>query len=132
MLLQMVFEKFSKAALLRQAQLPLATIRGSHKTASRMLHSLRRQPAVFALLGGAKVWEDVLWLVGALEAAHPQLAARHDPQLEYPWEDVHGAIQWPARNLQIAKLLSDSRKVLAPRVFRFAESVDQHFDAMFP
>jgi hypothetical protein len=132
MLLQMVFEKYAKAALLRQRTLPLDAVRRSHRAASQMLLSLRRQRAVFALLGGAKVWEDVLWVVDALEAAHPQLAAVHAPQLEYPWEDVHGAIQWPARDLQVAKALGDSKRGLAPRVFQFAELMDQQFEAMFP
>jgi Fe-S-cluster formation regulator IscX/YfhJ len=97
-----------------------------------MLLVLRRQRTLFALLGGAKVWEDVLWIVGALEAAHPQLAPPKAPQLEYPWEDANGGIQWPARDLQVAKALGDSSRGLAPRLLRFAELMDRQFDAMFP
>jgi len=96
MLWQMVFEKFAKAALLRQGAVPLANVRGSHKAASRLLHAIRIQKSLSALFGGTKVWEDVLWFVGALEAAHPQLAQAGAPQLEYPWEHVDGRIQWPA------------------------------------
>lgn len=132
MLCQMVFEKLAKAALLRQGAAPLETVRHSHRAASRLLLVLRRQRTLFALLGGAKVWEDVLWVVGALEDAHPQLAPDYAPQLEYPWEDVNGAIRWPARDLQVAQALGDSRRGLAPRVFRFVELMDQLFDTMFP
>jgi len=132
MLIQMVFEKLAKAALLRQGAAPLDTVRRSHRAASRLLLALRRQRRLFALLGGAKVWEDVLWVVGELEDAHPQLAPQHAPQLEYPWEDVDGAIQWPARDLQVARALGDSKRGLAPRVLRFAELMEQQFDTMFP
>ncbi len=132
MLCQMVFEKLAKAALLRQGAAPLDTVRRSHRAASRLLLVLRRQRGLFALLGGAKVWEDVLWVLSALEDAHPQLAPDHAPQLEYPWEDVHGTIKWPARDLQVARALGDAKRGLAPRVFRFAELMDQQFDAMFP
>jgi hypothetical protein len=132
MLCQMVFEKLAKAALLRQGAAPIDTVRRSHRAASRLLLVLRRQRGLFALLGGAKIWEDVLWIVEALEASHPQLAAEHAPQLEYPWEDVHGAIRWPARDLQVARALGDSRRGLAARVFKFAELMDRQFDVLFP
>jgi hypothetical protein len=128
----MVFEKLAKAALLRQGAATLDAVRRSHRAASRMLLVLRRQRTVFALLGGAKVWEDVLWVVGALEDAHPQLAPDHAPQLEYPWEDVGGAIRWPARDLHIARALGDARRGLGPRLRRFAELMDQRFDDVFP
>jgi hypothetical protein len=97
-----------------------------------MLLSLRRQKTMFAALGGAKVWEDVLWVIVALETAHPQLAPPEGPQLEYPWENAHGDIQWPARDLQVARALGDSRRGLAPRLLRFAELLGQQFDGMFP
>ncbi len=132
MLWQMVFEKYAKAALLRQRSVPRATVTTSHKAASRMLQSLRRQKTMFAALGGAKVWEDVLWVIVALETAHPQLAPPEGPQLEYPWENAHGDIQWPARDLQVARALGDSRRGLAPRLLRFAELLGQQFDGMFP
>ncbi|MCK6534299.1 MAG: hypothetical protein L6Q84_15100 [Polyangiaceae bacterium] len=132
MICQMVFEKLAKAALLRQGAASLAAVQGSHRAASRLLLVLRRQRRLVAPLGGTQVWEDVLWVVGALESAHPQLAPAHGPQLEYPWEDVHGAIRWPERDLQVARALGDPRRGLAPRVFRFAELLEQQFDAMFP
>lgn len=132
MLWQMVFEKFAKAALLRQGSVPRSTVTTSHKAASRMLRSLRRQKRAFASLGGARVWEDVLWVIDALEAAHPQLAPPEGPQLEYPWENVRGDIQWPARDLHVARALGDPKRGLAPRLLRFAELLGQQFDALFP
>lgn len=132
MVCQMVFEKFAKAALLRQGAAPLGAVRRSHRAASRLLLVLRRQRALVAPLGGTQVWEDVLWVVGALESAHLQLASALGPQLEYPWEDAHGAIRWPERDLQVAGALGDPKRGLAPRVFRFAELLDRQFDAMFP
>jgi hypothetical protein len=112
MLLQMVFEKYAKAALLRQNAVTLTWARTSHGAASRMLLVLRRQRTILAPLGGAKVWEDVLWLVSALEAAHPQLAPLGGPQLEYPWEDLHGQVRWPARDFRIAASSEIRRRIL--------------------
>jgi Fe-S-cluster formation regulator IscX/YfhJ len=132
MLWQMVFEKFAKAALLRQGIVSLANVRSSHRAASKMILFLRHQPPIFALLGGSKVWEDVLRIVFELEAAHPQIAAAHAPQLEYPWEDMNGVIQWPDRHLQVARALSDPTRGLGPRLLRFADLMSQQFDKMFP
>lgn len=131
MLWQMVFEKFAKAALLRLGTVSLVDVRRSHRAASKLLHALRRNPPIFAKLGGALVWEDVLTLVVALEAAHPQLA-HGAPQLEYPWEDLSGNVMWPARDLHVAHALGDATKMLRPRVLRFANLLNQHFDTMFP
>ncbi|KYG06526.1 hypothetical protein BE21_34225 [Sorangium cellulosum] len=132
MLLQMVFEKFAKAALLRSGAVTLDWARGSHGAASRMLLALRQQRRLLEPLGGTKVWEDVLWVVSTLEQAHPQLAPPEGPQLEYPWEDARAEIRWPARDLQIATALGDPRKNLATRVLRFAMLLSDRFDDVFP
>ena len=120
MLVQMVFEKFAKAALLRQQAVTTDWARRSHGSASRLLLVLRRQRGLFEPLGGPQVWGDVLSVVDALERAHPQLASPQGPQLEYPWENVRGEIQWPARDLGIAVALGDPRRNLLTRVLRFA------------
>jgi Fe-S-cluster formation regulator IscX/YfhJ len=132
MLWQMVFEKYAKAALLRQNEVPLSKVTTSHKAASKMVAFLRRKPKVFAVLGGAPVWEDVLRLVVALEAAQPDLAPREGPMLEYPWQNTRGEIQWPARDLHVARELGDAKSVLAPRMLRFTRLLDMQFDVMFP
>lgn len=132
MLLQMVFEKFAKAALLRTGAVTLDWARGSHQAASRMVQTLRRQRRFLESIGGPKVWEDVLCVVGRLEKAHPQIAPREGPQLEYPWVDAHDEIRWPARDLQIAAALGDPKKGLSARVFNFATRLSDRFDSVFP
>jgi hypothetical protein len=131
MLLQMVFEKCAKATLLRQSAVSLEWARTSHGAASRMLLVLRRQKDLLEPMGGTRVWEDVLWAISELERAHPSLAPEHGPQLEYPWEDVHGQIRWPSRHLSIASTLGDPTRALGARITRFAELFIQHFDDMF-
>lgn len=132
MVWQMVFEKMAKAALLRQRSISLEAARTTHKAASRMLHAIRIQRNVARALGGTKAWEDVLWLIEALERAHPQLAQPGTPQLEYPWEHSDGTIRWPARDLHVAKSLGRARNNLGPRVERFATLLERSFHGMFP
>ena len=128
MLLQMVFEKLAKAALLRNGAVTLSWARGTHKAASRMMSTLRCQRGLLDPVGGSRAWEDVLWVVNELENAHPQ-AARNAPNLEYPWETSEGVVQWPARHLQIAMSLDGT---LAVRVLKFASLLSQRFDQIFP
>jgi hypothetical protein len=128
MLLQMVFEKLAKAALLRTGAVTLSWAQGSHKAASRMVRVLRLQRGLLDPLGGAKVWGDVLWVVEALENAHPQVAG-DTPQLEYPWQTSAGVVQWPARHLPIAMSLEG---ILAVRVLKFASLLSLRFDQIFP
>lgn len=132
MLLQMVFEKFAKAALLRQGAVTLEWAFTSHGSASRMLLVLRRQRALFAVIGGDKMWEDVLWAISEIERSHPQLAQSRAPRLEYPWEDAQGVVRWPSRDLSIAVALGDPRRALGLRVVRFAQAMSARFDEMFP
>ncbi|MBI3206694.1 MAG: hypothetical protein HYZ29_34485 [Myxococcales bacterium] len=131
MLFQMVFEKCAKAALLQQGAVGLEWARTSHGSASRMLLVMRRQRELLEPFGGLKTWEDVLWIIGELERAHPSLAPGAGPQLEYPWEDVHGQIRWPARDLSIAVALSDPTRALGARLVRFADLLTRHFADVF-
>jgi hypothetical protein len=96
-----------------------------------MLLVLRRQRNILKPLGGTKVWEDVFWVVSALESAHPSIAPKEGPQLEYPWEDVYGIVRWPARDLRVALALGSSLNPLAARVLHFADLMAQQFDALF-
>jgi hypothetical protein len=131
MLLQMVFEKFAKAALLRSSAVSLEWARTTHAAASRMLLVMQRQRGLLAPMGGPQVWQDVLSTVVSLERAHPQLA-QGGPQLEYPWETPAGAIQWPARDLAIAAALGSPQRNLGTRVMRFAALLAERFDQIFP
>ena len=128
MLLQMAFEKFAKAALLRSGQTPVTL--GTHKAASRMVLAMRRQRGLIAPLGGPWAWSDVFNLIDELEQAHPSVAVG-GPMLEYPWEDANGAIQWPARDLAIAKRLARPGSNLGGRALNFAKQLDDRFDQIF-
>jgi hypothetical protein len=131
MLMQMVFEKFAKAALLRSGSVNLGWALGSHRAASRMLAAMRVQRGLMDPMGGPKVWHDVLWAVEALERAHPAVA-QGAPQLEYPWETGVGVVQWPARDLAIAASMGNPASNLAARVMQFASALERRFDLIFP
>jgi hypothetical protein len=130
MLMQMVFEKFAKAALLRSGAVTLASAKTSHKAASRMVAAMRVQRGVMAPMGGPHVWHAAFEVVEALERAHPSVA-RGAPQLEYPWEAADGGVRWPARDLAIAARLGNPRSNLAAHVAEFALKLDRHFDLIF-
>ena len=135
MLLQMVFEKLAKAALLRSGAVTVAWAQGTHAAASRMVMVMLRERGRIAPLGGPQAWQHVLSVVARLENAHPQVAARlgpGSPQLEYPWEAVGGAIQWPARDLAVAASLGTPRNNLGAHVLRFASLLAERFDQIFP
>jgi hypothetical protein len=132
MLMQMAFEKFAKAALLRSGAVSLSFATSSHRAASRMVATMRLQKGLMARIGGPHVWSAALEVVEALERAHPSLAAgAGGPQLEYPWEN-QGAVMWPARDLPIASKLGNPRSNLAAHVIDFAHRLDTHFDEIFP
>ena len=135
MVLQMVFEKLAKAALLRSGAVNVAWAQGTHAAASRMVLVMLRERARIAPLGGSPTWQHVLSIVITLEQAHPQVAARlspGSPQLEYPWVAVDGTVQWPARHLAIAASLGSPQNNLGARVLRFATLLAERFDHIFP
>jgi hypothetical protein len=133
MLLQMVFEKFAKAALLRTGAVSIEFATTSHAVASRMVRVMRVQPYTIAPLGGPLSWADVLGLIESLERAHPAHPQRTQgtPQLEYPWETSAGSIAWPARDLPVARSLRPP-STFPMRVLKFAMLLDQRFDQIFP
>lgn len=133
MLLQMVFEKLAKAALLRTRSANLTDVTSTHATAGRVLLMLRRERRRFEVLGGERAWGDVIWVIEELERSHPQIArlVTH-PKLEYPWETSSGTIQWPERDLAVARRLESPRTNLKARVTRFAHQLSSRFDELFP
>lgn len=135
MLLQMVFEKLAKAALLRSLAVTVGWAQGTHAAASRMVLVMRRERGRIAPLGGTAAWGHVLNVVMALENAQPQVARALSPgcpQLEYPWETLAGVIQWPAQHLAIAESLGTPSSRLGPLVLRFAALLAERFDQIFP
>lgn len=131
MVAQMVFEKFAKAALLRTGAVHLSWAQSNHGAASRMVQVMRLQK-LLTPLGGPWPWKIALQLVGQLEAAHPQLANKHGPQLEYPWQDARGVVRWPAQHLQVAQSVFGAPSSRAAiELLRFAEQLSHHFDDIF-
>jgi ABC-type multidrug transport system fused ATPase/permease subunit len=131
MLMQMVFEKFAKAALLRSGAITLDWAVSSHAAASRMVAAMRLQRGLMDPMGGPTVWHDVLWAVEALERAHPAVAGGA-PQLEYPCATGAGVVQWPASHLAIAASMGNPASNLTARVMRFAYLLGRRFDQIFP
>ena len=134
MLMQMAFEKFAKAALLRSGSMTLSAAATTHRAASLMVHAMRIQRRLMAPMGGPLVWHAALEALEALERANPSIAKRAGggPQLEYPWEATNGMIHWPARDLAIAAKLGNPRSNLAAHLSDFAAKLDRNFDRCFP
>jgi hypothetical protein len=133
MLLQMAFEKFAKAALLRSGSMSYSDAKSSHKGASRMVAAMRVQKKLMAPIGGPHVWTAAFEVVEALERAQPSLAKAHQgPQLEYPWESSNGTVLWPAKDLPIASRLANPSSRLVFHVLDFAEKLKLQFNAIFP
>ncbi len=133
MLLQMTFEKFAKAALLRSGAITLENATTKHAAASLMIGALRRRMRKNNVLGGSKAWEDVLSLVPELERLHPAVIKNTGPQLEYPFELRDGRVGWPARHLAIAQTLGKPRSGnLGRRVLDFAQRLSDNFETVFP
>jgi hypothetical protein len=120
MLLQMAFEKFAKAALLRSGAITYAAARSSRKAASTMTAAMRRQRALIVPIGGPLVWSAAFEVVD-VEARTPSMA-QGAAQLEYPWEAANGLVHRPASDLPIALELANRSgtgdDVLHPRGFR--------------
>lgn len=132
MLLQMAFEKFAKAALLRSGAITYSAARSSHKGASNMVAAMRRQKSLIAPVGGPHVWSAAFEVIETLERAQPSLAKAHGgPQLEYPWE-MTGSVRWPANDLPIAGKLANPSSKLVLHVLDFAEKLNRQFDSIFP
>lgn len=144
MLLQMVFEKLAKAALLKRGT-PLEELR-HHHVASRLIQTLVLNPLLLEALGGGNVnaWDDVLQTIKDLEDAHPSdprdpkgkrvRRPEGKPQLEFPWEDAAppNAIRWPSRDLPVAQLLADPASGKLERLFKFAAALSGQHGTLFP
>lgn len=130
MLLQMTFEKFAKAALLRSGAISLKSATTSHSAASRMVAVMRLQQKKMQSMGGPLPWHKAFEIVEALERAHPAIAKGSSEQLEYPW--VAGSkVLWPARDLVIAQHFGNPKSRLAPDLLAFAGKLDRNFDNIF-
>ena len=133
MLLQMVFEKLAKAALLRSGAVSVGYASSSHRAASQLVATLKRNRLALGLFGTPFTWDAVAQLVQELERVHPSLARAHGgPQLEYPWESPAGGVFWPERDLPVALRLGASTSTIAIHALAFAKKLASHFDVIFP
>ncbi|RVU44720.1 hypothetical protein EA187_09255 [Lujinxingia sediminis] len=101
MLLQMVFEKLAKAALLYSKKIDVEDAQRTHKAAESLMAIFRTHPRFLGVFPGTsqRRWLPTAKLVAELTRLHPQIA-RGGPHLEYPWEREDGTIGVPARDLE--------------------------------
>ena len=136
MLLQMVFEKLSKAALLYGKKVTVDDVQRSHTTAVSLMAIFRRHPNLLDLFPGKhqRKWLSTITLVEALSKLHPSLVD-HGPQLEYPWELEDGTVQSPVNDLtpnlrSLWKSPEEELKRLAD-LFTFATVLAENAERLF-
>lgn len=114
MLLQMVFEKTTKAILVKQGYHSK-----SHVIASRLLDILGRTGKASRLpLPSPSVQSFIL----ELEGAHPSMSRDRYPQLEYPWED-QSVIRTPSLHLPLVLRVQNPRDRILPECMRYARAL---------
>src|SRR5450432_740998 len=62
-LMQMAFEKFAKAALLRSGSITLASARSSHRAATLMVAAMKLQRDLIKPIGGRYLWHAAFEVV---------------------------------------------------------------------
>lgn len=132
MLLQMVFEKAAKGALLKFTKTTAKDLIHSHRAAYTFMVMLKRKPKLLAKVEN-KNPRRVLSLIAyvrELEEANPSIAwdkknrVQLRPQLEYPWEDLAtGAIHWPAEHLPIANRMRHPGDLTGARLIKLAQKL---------
>lgn len=105
----------------------------THRISSHLLLVLKRHPAGRE---NPQANAQVLGFIVELELAHPssaRLQPQPFPQLEYPWEDPEaGKILYPARDLPLAKLITDPQDRIASDLLKLASALANRFDEIFP
>ncbi len=125
MLLQMVFEKIAKAALLRSGQWAIAHTQTTHSGASHMMQllTIRRYQSRTTYSQG-QLRNSLKPLVDELENLQPAIAAQRGrisgPWLEYPWETPQGLVAVPSSDLPNLKRYGAAHAPTMALLMRFA------------
>lgn len=100
MLLQMIFEKLSKAALLFGKSMTVRDVQRTHGAANSLMMIFRNRPSLLDAFPGKykRGWQTTVSLVERITNYHPSLADE-GPQLEYPWERADGSVETPVDDL---------------------------------
>ncbi|MFB6262068.1 MAG: hypothetical protein ABEL76_00395 [Bradymonadaceae bacterium] len=145
MLLQMVFEKITKAALLEAGFWTWEKAASTHvalksNPGTRLLGTLKRNAKILGI--PAYRWDYLSLKLRELEDRHPQVYrdraresergnafARHG-QLEYPWKE-EGEVRYPAGDLNLAKELRDPEQRWGAELLDLASTLIERFDEIF-
>jgi len=120
MLLQMVFEKVAKAALIRQGY-DLEAIQKSHKAATSFMNLLRNDKVLRDQLEQPGSVFGLTANVRELERLHPSNSKGKTPKLEYPWEDPgSGAVLWPAEHLELIRRYQHPTDITLSKLIKLA------------
>ena len=131
MLIQMVFEKIAKAALLSTGDVKIGNVRTDHKILKKFSIILNNYKRSLPPLHKDN-WKEILNVAVELERLQPSQAGKNKPCLEYPWEDEETqSVKCPADDLPIVNRITSSRDNVAPRLIKFAGHLIEHFDKIF-
>ncbi len=134
MLLQMVFEKIAKSALLRSGQWSIELAQTTHLGASHMMHLLgnrRLREKLSLSLGQLRALQP---LVDELEGLQPKNARDRGrlsgPWLEYPWETTRGVVA-PCEALPNLSRYGARGAATVGLLVRFARELIEKHDSIF-
>jgi hypothetical protein len=132
MLLQMVFEKLSKAALIRQGY-DLEAIQKFHKAATSFMLLLRNDKVLREQLEQPASVFGLTANVRELERLHPSNSQGKTPKLEYPWEDPgSGAVLWPAAHLELVRRYQHPADMTMSKLIKLATVLTAGVEKMLP
>ena len=130
MLIQMVFEKLTKAVYARQGK-PYP--KNSHQVTAHLSKVLRRHPEGKLILNDSP---SVAAFIEKLEWAQPSIAKKLDQpaeQLEYPWaDDIRGEVRYPEADLSLVKRIRDPKDKTVVSCLKVARSFEQRLLELFP
>lgn len=137
MLLQMSFEKASKAALLYGGRATVEDTQRTHRAALSLMSILKNNRIVLQRLTSRRpeFWHQTVVTVEELTNLQPQVS-QGGPWLEYPW--ISGAketVRWPEEHLapRLRTIFNTENQPLGrlPEIFKFAELLTDNAASIF-